>query len=75
MLLDEPETGLDPAGVELLDELVMREPGITVLAATHLVDRTDNWATDLLRLERGQVTEAPTLPLPSAAEAAVGAPS
>ena len=59
MLLDEPETGLDPAGVELLDELVMHDPGITVLAATHLVDRTDVWADGVLRLERGRVVEAP----------------
>jgi heme exporter protein A len=61
MLLDEPETGLDPAGVELLDELVMRDPAVTVLAATHLVDRTDRWADGVLRLERGRVTEAPPM--------------
>jgi len=61
MLLDEPETGLDVAGVALLDELVMRDPAITVLAATHLVDRTSQWADGVLRLERGQVTEAPSV--------------
>lgn len=66
MLLDEPETGLDPAGVELLDELVMRDPAVTVLAATHLVDRTSQWASGVLRLERGRVTEAPSMPAPLA---------
>lgn len=74
MLLDEPETGLDPAGVELLDELVMRDPAVTVLAATHLVERTAQWAHGLLRLERGRVVEAPAMP-PVAAEAPVGATS
>ena len=62
MLLDEPETGLDPAGVEVLDELIMRDPSVTVLAATHLVDRTEQWATGVLRLERGRVVEAPPMP-------------
>jgi heme exporter protein A len=73
MLLDEPETGLDPAGVELLDELVMRAPSLTVLAATHLVERTAAWADGVLRLERGRVTEAPALPAPAQQPAAIGA--
>jgi len=72
MLLDEPETGLDPAGVELLDELVMRDPNVTVLAATHLVERTAQWAHGLLRLERGRVIEAPAMP-PTVAASTVGA--
>jgi len=59
MLLDEPETGLDPSGVELLDELVMSDPAVTVLAATHLVERTAHWATGVLRLDRGRVIEVP----------------
>lgn len=74
MLLDEPETGLDPAGVELLDEVVMRDPGVTVLAATHLVERTEQWATGVLRLERGRVTEAPALVAADAEPHAVGEP-
>jgi heme exporter protein A len=59
LLLDEPETGLDPEGVALLDELALRDPEITVLAATHLVDRVDQWADGILRLDRGRVVEAP----------------
>jgi heme exporter protein A len=70
MLLDEPETGLDPAGVELLDELVMRDPNVTVLAATHLVDRTAQWANGLLRLERGRVIEVPAMPPAAVANSA-----
>ncbi len=74
LLLDEPETGLDPAGVELLDDLAMHDPEVTVLAATHLVDRTDVWADGVLRLERGRVVAAPALPATVEDAAAVGAP-
>ena len=65
LLLDEPETGLDPEGVALLDELAMAAEGVTVLAATHLVDRVDRWATGVLRLDRGRVVEAPTPGVPA----------
>ncbi len=57
LLLDEPETGLDPDGVALLDELMLRAPGVTVLAATHRVDRIEAWADGVLRLDRGRVAE------------------
>ena len=57
LLADEPETGLDPEGVALLDELVLRAPGLTVIAATHRVDRVETWATGLVRLEHGRVVE------------------
>lgn len=57
LLLDEPETGLDPEGVALLDELMLQAPGVTVLAATHRVDRVARWADGLIRLDRGRVAE------------------
>ena len=57
LLADEPETGLDPEGVALLDELALATPGLTVLAATHRVDRVEAWATGLVRLDRGRVVE------------------
>ena len=57
LLADEPETGLDPEGVEMLDELVLRAPGLTVIAATHRVDRIESWATGLVRLDRGRAVE------------------
>jgi len=75
MLLDEPETGLDPAGVELFDEMVMRDPAVTVLAATHLVERTSQWAEGVLRLDRGRVTEAPSMPAATSAAGLVEAPA
>lgn len=57
LLLDEPETGLDPEGVALLDEVMLRAPDVTVLAATHRVDRIAAWADGLIRLDRGRVVE------------------
>ena len=67
LLLDEPETGLDPEGVALLDQLALGDPAVTVLAATHLIDRVDRWADGVLRLDRGRVVEAPEAPEPVAA--------
>ncbi len=57
LLLDEPETGLDPEGVELLDEVMLRAPDVTVLTATHRTDRIEAWADGLIRLDRGRVVE------------------
>jgi len=57
LLADEPETGLDPEGVEMLDELALHAPGLTVIAATHRVDRVEAWATGLVRLEHGRAVE------------------
>jgi len=54
LLLDEPETGLDAEGIELLDRLMLREPEFTVLAATHRLDRVDAWADRTIRIERGR---------------------
>ena len=57
LIADEPETGLDPEGVEMLDELVLRAPDLTVIAATHRVDRVQSWATGLVCLEYGRAVE------------------
>ena len=57
LLADEPETGLDPQGVALLDEVALASPGLTVIAATHRIDRVEAWATGLVRLDRGRVVE------------------
>jgi len=57
LIADEPETGLDPEGVTLLDEMSLAAPGLTVLAATHRIDHLDAWATGIVRLERGRVVE------------------
>ncbi len=57
LLADEPETGLDPEGLVLLDEVALASPGLTVVAASHRVDRVEAWATGLVRLQRGRVVE------------------
>jgi heme exporter protein A len=57
LLLDEPETGLDVEALTILDELMLRAPGVTVLAATHRGERVGLWATGTLVLERGRVSE------------------
>ena len=57
MLLDEPETGLDLDGLALLDELVLRAPGVTVLAATHQRERAEGWAELVIELDRGRILE------------------
>ena len=55
LLLDEPETGLDRDALALLDELVLRAPSLTVLAATHHRDRVAGWANSALELDRGHL--------------------
>jgi heme exporter protein A len=57
LLLDEPETGLDAEGVELLERLALAASGTTVLAATHRHERVEGWATGRLVLDRGRVVE------------------
>ena len=57
LIADEPETGLDPEGIELLDGMALAAPGLTVIAATHRIDHIDAWATGIVRLDRGRVIE------------------
>ncbi len=57
LIADEPETGLDPEGIDLLDEMALAAPGLTVLAATHRVDHIGAWSTGVVRLDRGRVVE------------------
>jgi manganese transport system ATP-binding protein len=54
LLLDEPTTGVDAATEEALREIVRRltAGGLTVLTATHDLDRVDEWFDRLLVLDR-----------------------
>ncbi|HXC50866.1 MAG TPA: heme ABC exporter ATP-binding protein CcmA [Candidatus Limnocylindrales bacterium] len=57
LLLDEPLTGLDPAGARLLSEILdeRRAQGVTIVMATHDIDRALESATRAVILDRGQV--------------------
>jgi len=74
LLLDEPLTGLDPDGVELLIAMLarLRGAGTTVLMATHDTARALESATRAIILERGRVAwdSGDTLPADAAAMAA-----
>ncbi|MBV8344407.1 MAG: ABC transporter ATP-binding protein [Candidatus Eremiobacteraeota bacterium] len=54
LLLDEPTTGVDAATEEALRDIVRRlsADGLTVLTATHDLDRVDEWFDRLLVLDR-----------------------
>jgi heme exporter protein A len=77
LLLDEPETGLDSEGVELLERIALTAPGTTVLAATHRHERVAGWATGQLVLDRGRVVEDAIERQPASAPsgASVGEPA
>ncbi|MSQ36347.1 MAG: ABC transporter ATP-binding protein [Dehalococcoidia bacterium] len=74
LLLDEPETGLDAEGLALLDELMLCAPGVTVLAATHRLDRVARWADGALHCERGRITASGAAAGAAADRASAGAP-
>ena len=56
-LLDEPYAQLDPAGFELVDDVVskLKAAGATVLIATHQLERTGKLADAALHLEGGRL--------------------
>jgi heme exporter protein A len=57
LLLDEPLTGLDPEGAALLTSILRRlaDDGVTVLMATHDVERALDSADRALVVDRGRV--------------------
>ena len=59
LLLDEPHAGLDAQGRDLLDTLVRRASaeGVTVVVASHELDRTRSLATREVVVEQGVVCE------------------
>ncbi len=62
LLLDEPETGLDAEGMGLLDALMLRDPRLTVIAATHRLDHLEVWADATLTIERGRLAAPAAAP-------------
>ena len=57
LLLDEPTTGLDPAGMRDMRVLVHRlaEDGLTVLLSSHLMDEVEDLCDRVAIVTRGQV--------------------
>jgi heme ABC exporter ATP-binding subunit CcmA len=56
-LLDEPHASLDPEGRDVLDELIAEAAsrGTTVIMASHDLDRADQIADRVLRLQGGRI--------------------
>jgi heme exporter protein A len=57
VMLDEPYGQLDPEGFELVDEVVrtLKMRGVTILMATHQLERGLGLADSVLHLEQGRV--------------------
>jgi heme exporter protein A len=57
VLLDEPYGQLDPEGFALVDEVVgeLKARGVTVLMATHQVERVRQFADESITLEQGRL--------------------
>ena len=59
VLLDEPTSALDADGIELIERLfeAWRDAGVTVLIASHSVDRMERWIDARIVLDRGLVAQ------------------
>jgi heme exporter protein A len=59
VLLDEPTAALDAEGIELIEQLLgaWRAAGVSVLVASHSVDRIEHWVDARVALDRGLVAE------------------
>jgi ABC-2 type transport system ATP-binding protein len=68
-LLDEPMSGLDPAGRQLMTDLIgeLRAEGATVLFSTHVPADLERCATGLVVLKEGRATKLPLADLNDAA--------
>src|ERR1043165_7156402 len=53
IILDEPQSGLDPVNMVLLREL--KEEGRTILLSTHMMAEAERMADDIVLIHRGQV--------------------
>ena len=56
LLLDEPETGLDSNGLEILKTAVLEDRNMTVIASTHDKKNAENWAENLMTIYKGQIS-------------------
>jgi ABC-2 type transport system ATP-binding protein len=67
VILDEPNTGLDPQGIIDLREVILqlnREKGITFLFSSHILNEVQEICTDLIVIHKGKmVVQGPTTEL------------
>jgi ABC-2 type transport system ATP-binding protein len=69
VLLDEPMSGLDPPGRQLMAGLIgrLKEAGATVLVSSHLLSDLERGCTHLAVLKDGSLTKMPLAEWPEAA--------
>jgi ABC-2 type transport system ATP-binding protein len=63
IILDEPQSGLDPVNMVLVRELLrdLRAEGKTILLSTHMMAEAEKMADDIILIHRGQVVLKGTL--------------
>jgi len=63
LILDEPASGLDPEARFRLARLFveLKNQGLTILVSSHILAELDEYATDLLVLEKGKVIQVSSL--------------
>ena len=63
LILDEPLTGLDPAGIRRMKDTIRRraERGTAVILSSHLLNLVEELCTRLLLLRRGRVAALGTI--------------
>jgi ABC-2 type transport system ATP-binding protein len=57
IVLDEPQSGLDPVNMLIVRELLteLKEEGRTILLSTHMMDEAERMADDIVLIHRGKV--------------------
>jgi ABC-2 type transport system ATP-binding protein len=63
VILDEPQSGLDPVNMVLVRNLLreLKEEGKTILLSTHMMGEAERMADDIVLIHRGQVVLQGTL--------------
>jgi ABC-2 type transport system ATP-binding protein len=63
IILDEPQSGLDPVNQKIVRELLidLRQEGKTILLSTHMMGEAEKMADEIILIHRGQVVLEGTL--------------